>query len=1120
MHKLSEPGKRKSERFPLKEIETCKSICTQTSNILTNFNLNNKPKLKPLIPYHERLLKYQEVRNRIFCEEFTLKAASTKSQKRDTKRLREFWKKVVSDRRALKLSIDSIERIDGDIRPYIKLELFGMNLLGLIDTGASITCISGLAARSFLDKDIPYKRLNEFVTAAGGKRYHVLGYLYTSVKFHGLQEKIRVYIIPDLKQDLYLGFDFVKTFNLMRLDLLEINSIDYTSLENCHDLTSLMRRQLDDVIKSFPSYERDGLGKTSLLEHSIEISKDSKPVKQRYFSVSPAIEKLIHAEVDNMLAMDVIEVAPPNCPWSSPVTLVRKNGKSRLCLDSRRLNAVTVRDAYPQTKISNILARLPKAEFITSLDLKHAFWQIGLAPDSRDMTAFTIPNRPLYRYKVMPFGLTNAPQTMSRLMDIIIPATLRNQVFIYLDDLLLISRNFKEHLDLLSEVANILRKSGLTLNIAKCKWCLREVRYLGYIIGNGVIKTDPEKISAIRDLPAPKSVREVRKFLGLASWYRRFIDNFSGLTAPISDLTKKTKTFVWTQEANEAFENLKICLTSAPVLITPNFDKPFIIQCDASKLGIGGVLAQEDTEGVERPIAFYSYKLNQAQKNYSITELECLAALKCIEKFREYVEGHTFKVVTDHASLQWLMRQTDLNGRLARWSLRLQGFDFSIEHRKGSLQTVPDALSRLSLEAISPIEVEPEIDLQSPSFDSAEYSKLRNSVLANENAFPDLKVIEKFVYKRTEFSNGDPCSEATSWKLWVPFDLISEVIRRAHSLPNSSHGGVGKTLEKIRRNLFWPKMSLHVRDFISKCEICKQSKAPNIVLRPLMGNMIKSERPFQRIYMDFLGPYPRSKMGHVGILVILDHLTKYPILRPVKKFTSMKICSFIETHVFHSFGVPEFIVTDNGTQFKSVLFENLLNKYGVQHIFTAVYSPQSNSSERLNRSILAAVRSYLKQDQREWDSHLGYVSVALRSLVHTSIGYSPYHVLFGHPMITHGKSYELLRAIDSLEDGEDIQHSDKLQIIRENVKKNLESAYNSYQKSYNLRSKPIEYKVGDEVYRRNFVLSCKPDSFNAKLAPKFIKCRIDRRIGNCYYEISNLQGKKIGTYHAKDLRPI
>lgn len=1075
--------------------------------------------MTPLIPYHERLIRYQNIRKRIFCDKITIIPKEPKAQRRNTARIKSFWGKIKKNRKALLASLNAIDKASDDLRPYVKLNILGMDLVGLVDTGASITCISGSAARTFLNKEIAYKTLNELITTAGGSMYKIIGFVNAYVEFRGQRKCLRIYIIPELKIDLYLGIDFVRAFDLLHIDCMGLQTTPPTNIENSHNLTPDMKRQLNNAINLFPSFEREGLGKTSLIEHRIELQSGAKPLKQRYFSVSPAIERCIHEEIDEMLELGVIEVAPPNCSWSSPVTLVRKNGKSRLCLDSRRLNAVTVRDAYPQPKISSILSRLPKAEFISSLDLKHAFWQISLAQDSRDMTAFTVPNRPLYRYRVMPFGLTNAPQTMSRLMDVVIPPTLRHQVFIYLDDLLLISQTFEEHITLLSEVAHLLRKAGLTLNIKKCKWCLKEVKYLGYVIGNGVIKTDPDKISAIRDLKAPKSVRGVRQFLGLASWYRRFIDNFSALTAPISDLTKKSKTFKWTKEAEDAFEQLKIHLTSAPVLVTPNFEKSFVIQCDASKVGIGGVLAQEDDEGVERPISFFSYKLNQAEKNYSITELECLAALKSIEKFREYVEGHTFKVITDHASLQWLMRQGDLNGRLARWSLKLQGFDFSIEHRKGSLQTVPDALSRISLDSISEIEIESNIDLQSLAFDSPEYAKLRNTIFERQSKLPDLKVIDKFIYKRTYFADGNPYSEASTWKLWVPTEMTNDVIRRCHSSPNSAHCGIGKTLEKIRRNLFWPQMSLNVKNFIKECVECKQSKAPNVVLRPLMGKQVKSERPFQRIYMDFLGPYPRSKQGNIGIFVILDHFSKFPILKTMKKFTSSEINDFLQSYVFCLFGVPEYIVTDNGSQFRSVLFNDLLLKNGIQHIYTAPYSPQANASERLNRSILSSIRSYLKQDQREWDMHLNNISVALRSLVHTSIGYSPYHVLFGHQMITHGNDYELLRRLDCLEVGEEIDHSDKLQIIRQQVKNNLDTAFHTYEKGYNLRARSIEYREGDVVYRKNYVLSKKSDKFNSKLAPKWVKCTIVKRIGSCYYEISDENSKITSVVHGKDLKP-
>ena len=286
-----------------------------------------------------------------------------------------------------------------------------------------------------MKKNLPFKKNIAQVETAGGKSYNILGSVSTEITFRDMTKKLEIYIIPELKQDLYLGIDFWKEFGL--IDKIFVDEVDTS--KNIEFLTDEQQQRLNKIISLFPSFEKEGLGNTNILKHTIEIQKDARPIKQRYFSISPAVEQKLHAEIDKMLKLGVIEPAPPNCSWSSPVTMVEKDGKQRLCLDSRRLNEVTVKDAYPQPKISGILSRLPKAEFISALDLKHAFWQISLDEGSRDMTAFTVPNRPLYRYKVMPFGLTNAPQTMCRLMDCIIPAHLKSTVFVYLDDLLLVS---------------------------------------------------------------------------------------------------------------------------------------------------------------------------------------------------------------------------------------------------------------------------------------------------------------------------------------------------------------------------------------------------------------------------------------------------------------------------------------------------------------------------------------------------------------------------------------------------------------------------------------------------------------------------------------------------------
>lgn len=362
-------------------------------------------------------------------------------------------------------------------------------------------------------------------------------------------------------------------------------------------LTPAQRHQLNAIIALFPNFEQQGLGRTSLIEHYIDVG-DSKPIKQRFYPVSPAVEKLMFAEIDRMLSLGVIE--PSQSPWSSPMRLVIKPNKVRLCLDARKINSVTRKDAYPLPSIEGIFSRIPKVNIISKLDLKDAYWQIGLADSAKPLTAFTIPGRPLYQFTVMPFGLCNAPSTMCRLIDEIIPPDLRHSVFGYLDDLIIVSEDFPSHIAILVRVAEQFRKANLTLNISKSKFCVTRVQYLGYVLGNGGISTDPEKVSAIVNWPVPRTIRQVRGFLGLAGWYRRFVENFSSVVFPITEVLSKKNKFCWTPEANAAFEKIKQLLTTAPVLVNPNFSKKFFLHCDASNYGIGAVLVQLDEQGNER----------------------------------------------------------------------------------------------------------------------------------------------------------------------------------------------------------------------------------------------------------------------------------------------------------------------------------------------------------------------------------------------------------------------------------------------------------------------------------------------------------------------------------------
>lgn len=1064
------------------------------------------------------MAKYLKTRERIFNCEISVNTGVCVSKRilkaRERYRLRRFKRLSIS-------SATFSENKSNDPRPFREVLVNGIAVLALFDSGATVTCL-GKNCFSLIDElklniNPVYKCS---VGTANGQRVSCCGKVSVELSYDGKTKTMEVYLVPGLENSMYCGIDFWKEFSVAPklISSLEISSKEVDS--DMHILSDDELALLEKAKESFLDSDKHGLGKTNLEEHVIDTG-DAVPIKQRHYPVSPAVENLIYQELDRMLSLGVIE--PSTSPWNSPVTLVRRVEKNRLCLDARKLNEVTVKDAYPLPFIDALLGRLQDTYFISSIDLKDAFWQVPLAIESRPKTAFTVPGRPHYQFTVMPFGLCNAAQRLCRLMDRVISPELKNKVFVYLDDLLVVSPDFDSHVELLRKVGEMLSRANLTINLKKSKFCRRELKYLGYIVGEGKLKPDPSKINSITDIPIPKSTRDVRRFLGMASWFRRFIKDYAEITAALTSTLKKGKVFSFDQNAIEAFNKLKVALTTSPVLNHPVFDKRFYVQCDASNLGLGAVLFQLDAEGLERPIAFHSAQLTKAERNYSVTERECLAVISAIKKFRPYIEMMPFTVVTDHSALKWLMGQKDLSGRLARWSLKLQAFNFDIQHRKGSQNVVADTLSRIHMDEINMFTDEkPLIDLNSPEFKNEEYIQLVEMVRENQDSLPDLKILDSFVYKKTLPSDGTQIHENFIWKLWVPSELTELLIENAHKSIVKSHCGIGRTIAALRQYFYWPRMAKQVRDYINSCVLCKETKAPNKVLRPKMGNETVTDRPFQKIFIDFIGPFPRSKLGNAYVFIVLDHLTKFVLLKPLAKANSRNVIRFLESEVFHKFGVPQTVHSDNGKQFISSEFTSFLDRYGCTQIRNAVYSPQANASERVNRTIIAAIRTYVSEDQKDWDRYLSAIECSLRSTIHTSIGCSPYFSLFGTHMITHGSAYTLASKLGTLEDGsvEIIPKHSIHDLIRNTIKEKLHDSYERSAARYNTRSREVHFKPGQEILRRNFVLSDAARHLNSKLCRKFVKCRVVKKVGTSLYEIEDLQGRKIGVYHSKDLQHI
>jgi transposase InsO family protein len=828
-------------------------------------------------------------------------------------------------------------------------------------------------------------------------------------------------------------------------------------------------------------------------------------------------------EIEQMLRDDVIEHS--NSPWSSPLVLIKKKDDSyRFCVDYRKVNAVTVKDSYPLPYISQILDRLRDTTYLSSLDIRSAYWQIPVSEDSRPITAFTVPCRGLFQFKRMPFGLHNSPATFQRLIDRVLQGDLEPYCFAYLDDIIIATPTFDKHVEVLREVLVRLTTAGLTLRQEKCYFCLPSLKYLGYVVDRDGLRVDPDKVAAILNLPEPQNVTEVRRVLGVASWYRRFIPNFSSLTAPISALTQKNSVFKWSDECRKAFTTIKEHLVSAPILSCPNFDQPFFIQTDSSDYGLGAVLSQNLEDG-ERVISYISRSLQKNERKFSATEKECLAVIWAIEKLRPYIEGSKFTVVTDCHSLIWLNNLKDPSGRLSRWALRLQGYDFDIIHRRGKDNVVPDALSR-GVEKVEAINLLPPSNLFDPlDIDDLWYKNLSQRVLARPRKYPCWQINDLgFLYKFVKPKIPDLGPEIDDWKLVLPKSSRHSILQENHDLPTAGHAGIYKTIRRIASRYYWPKLKADVIRYVNHCRVCLAHKVEQVKPAGFMAPRAKATRPWQVLCTDIVGPLPRSRKGNCYILVVADCFTKFALFFPMRNATAPTVTKTIEDNIFLVYGTPQYLISDNGVQFRSNQFTALCNEYRTKILFTARYHPQANPAERINRVLKTMLSTYVKENHRTWEDNLAKVGCAIRTATHEVIGHSPYfanfgreHVLFGNQLGVPPTDNEVLEDPDRSANRPEPK---VFETLRKDILSRLARAYEKNAKQYNLRRRPLDFKQGDLVWKRNYVLSDATRNFTAKLAPKYVgPFTIKRKLSPWTYELMNDNNTSLGTWHIKDLKP-
>lgn len=996
----------------------------------------------------------------------------------------------------------------GDNRPYADVSLMGKTFRALLDSGATCSLIGGRFTSIIPDLGLKKYPVVGTIRTADNTAHKVSYYAFLPIEYNHQKHIMPVICVEHLPDTLILGMNFFNLFGV-RIQVCGISCSGETNTSTIQSLSEAQQLDLQNVVNSFPSSKDSGtLGRTNIYNHKIDTGQ-ATPFKQKYYPLSKFLLDDLNKEVDRMLSMDVIEEAVC-CPWNNPTVAVKKkDGSMRLCLDARKLNGIIVQEAYPIPHIATIMKNLSGSRYLSSIDLEAAFWQIPLDPGSKQKTAFTIPQRGHFQFKVVPFGLSTASQALCRVMNHIF-IDMEPKVFVYLDDLIVATDTFEDHIQTLKEVSRRLRNAGLTINSQKSIFCRRSIKYLGYVLDERGWNVDKEKTEAVSSFPTPASKKEIQRFLGMCGWYRRFIKDFSKIATPLTELTKTKTKFVWTEKCEVAFNTLKQLLCTAPVLNTPDYTKQFSISCDASDVAIGAVLTQGE-DGDERVIAYFSQKLSPAERKYSVTERECLAVIRAIEHYRGYVEGSRFVVFCDHSSLTYLKTMKNPTPLMARWILRLNAFSFDIKYRKGSCNVVPDCLSRIGYVNI--------VTDTATAMTDPWYLDLLQKVRRESDKYPDFKVLDGKLFKNCQVKD-EKGMRTHRWKEVVAAGQRQDLLRRFHDLPTAAHLGHERTLNKIQLDFYWPKMAIDVKRYVRACEICKASKAPNTVLTPTMGGVKPARHPWELLSIDWVGPMVKSKSGNTVLLVMVDWVTKFVIAEPYRTANAKQMVSFLEKYVFLRFSTPRIIITDNGSQFLSHIFRSLLRRYNIQHMRTAFYTPMCNPTERTNRTLITCVRTLLDDDQREWDQNLQQVICAINTAKHETLGCSPYFANFGREHVLFTDQYPCadLNAPAAAAQNQESRLS-TIDNIRSFIVQRIKSSHARSKQRYDLRTRTTNFALGDLVWRRSFTPSSAAEARTKKLGPKFIPCYVREIRGQNNYLLEDVKTSAKGIYHAKDIKP-
>jgi hypothetical protein len=799
------------------------------------------------------------------------------------------------------------------------------------------------------------------------------------------------------------------------------------------------------------------------VDHRIEVVPGSVPPSMAMYRMSPTELDELKRQIDDLESKHVLR--PSKSPFGAPVLLTKKkDGTWRFCVDYRALNAITIKNKYPLPRVDELFDRLHGARYFSKLDLRSGYWQIRVREEDVPKTAFR-SRYGSYEWLVLPMGLTNAPATFMHLMNQIFREHLDRFVIVFLDDVLVYSRTLAEHRRHVRLVLDVLRKHQLYAKESKCEFFRDHVDFLGHRVDRDGVHMMEDKVRAIRDWPVPTSIEEVRSFLGMVGYYRKFIADFSHLAAPMTQLLKKGTRFEWGSEQERAFRRLIDATTTAPTLVLPDPQLPYVITADACGFGVGASLMQDHGRGLQ-PIAFLSKKLTTAELKYENHERELLALYRTLKEWRHYLYGSRFTLKTDHRNLVWLMTQKHLSARQMHWLQYFQDFGgvIPIEHVAGRLNGVADGLSRRAdhRPAVAPAEViatlQHSVDCQ-PENLPAEIARASledpqtREILLHPQSYPQFTVSAGRIH----------------WKgsrVYVPavHDLRTRVLFECHDAALGGHLGTAKTIHAVTQRFFWPGMQADIMQYVRSCDACQRNKPSHQAPAGLLQPLVIPEEPWSDISMDLITSLPRSRSGYDAVVVFVDRLSK--MIHAVATHTTCTasdLARLMLREVARHHGLPKSIVSDRDPRFIAHFWQSLWSTLRTKLSMSTSYHPQSDGqTERANRTLEDVLRSYVNAQQDDWDELLPLVEMAYNNSVQASTGFTPYFLNHGREMATClSRAMELTDASHSAPAADEMLR--RWEQALNDAKEHIRKAQERQRKWADQHRRDVTFNVGDQV---------------------------------------------------------